>query len=622
MQFSLNTGSNTTTQSIEWDVDDNRHDDNTTFYPKNGFITQQWLSQNNQAATYDATGNLIQLGIRRYSYNAQNQLTDASDNGALLGQYSYGPNGFRVKKVAGGKIAYFLYLPSGELLGEYETATGGYHVDAEHVYLRGMPIATLTGGVGSDVMPTTGTTSSANAQKIAQLQSKLATVQAQAALKEAQLQQQLTDEIAQAAQKKNDLQQQLDTLLADAAAQQASIQSDINTLLADTAAQVADLQNQINTVLADAATQTAVLQAALATATPKEATKIQKQLDNLATKTANQEGNLRDKLAQVQDKSATKEANLRDKLAAVTEKKAIQEANLRDKIAQAETNSAQKEQKLQASLAKVDANEARRVLAISDRIARLQAQGGSGSSVAAMDLGFVHTDAIGTPRKITRASDNSLLWSLSPDDAWGGNLPDASSTITYNLRYAGQFYDSETGLHNNGYRAYCPACGRYLQPDPVGLIGGMHRYNYANGDPLNNVDPLGLWVWGDPIDQRIVDASAGLGDGVSLGVTALIRQALGTNSAVDFSSGYYWGAYGAGFAVSLIGANLGAELKIGNNIRIAPWGNRTGNPNSELPHYHRRGQPDACGKTPPGQGIGRHRPWERKSTDDSFFDRF
>jgi len=202
-------------------------------------------------------------------------------------------------------------------------------------------------------------------------------------------------------------------------------------------------------------------------------------------------------------------------------KNATQEANLRDKIAQADTNAAQKEQKLQASLAKVDANEARRVLAISDRIARLQAQSG-GSSVAAMDLGFVHTDSIGTPRKITKASDNSLLWNLSPDDPWGGSLPDASSTITYNLRFAGQYYDSETGLHNNGFRVYCPSCGgRYLQPDPLGLAGGIHRYNYTPGDPINKTDSLGL-----------------LPDPISLASTAADVAAIGA----DLAAGEYGAA--------------------------------------------------------------------------------
>ena len=63
----------------------------------------------------------------------------------------------------------------------------------------------------------------------------------------------------------------------------------------------------------------------------------------------------------------------------------------------------------------------------------------------------------------------------------------------------------------------------------------------------------------------------------------------------------------------------GREIKISPDLRIAPFGNRR-QPGTRwyglLPHYHRR-KPGV-----PGQGIGRHRPWETKSTDKSFWDRF
>ena len=65
----------------------------------------------------------------------------------------------------------------------------------------------------------------------------------------------------------------------------------------------------------------------------------------------------------------------------------------------------------------------------------------------------------------------------------------------------------------------------------------------------------------------------------------------------------------------------GKEIKIGNNFRIAPFGNGTGHPIGKFPHYHRRGL-DANGVTKPGQGIGRHRPWETKVSDKSWRDRF
>jgi len=53
----------------------------------------------------------------------------------------------------------------------------------------------------------------------------------------------------------------------------------------------------------------------------------------------------------------------------------------------------------------------------------------------------------------------------------------------------------------------------------------------------------------------------------------------------------------------------GKEIKIGDDLRIAPTGNRTGHPTGRFPHYHRRiVGPD--GKTVPGGSMKWHRPWE------------
>ena len=58
-------------------------------------------------------------------------------------------------------------------------------------------------------------------------------------------------------------------------------------------------------------------------------------------------------------------------------------------------------------------------------------------------------------------------------------------------RFEGQYEDRETGLFYNGFRYYDPTLGRYLSPDPIGLLGGLDAYGYVL-DPWSECDPLGL----------------------------------------------------------------------------------------------------------------------------------
>jgi RHS repeat-associated protein len=60
------------------------------------------------------------------------------------------------------------------------------------------------------------------------------------------------------------------------------------------------------------------------------------------------------------------------------------------------------------------------------------------------------------------------------------------------LRFQGQYYDEETGLHYNLNRYYDPFTGRYITQDPLGILGGLNSYQYSGSDPINWIDPLGL----------------------------------------------------------------------------------------------------------------------------------
>ncbi|HZR34508.1 MAG TPA: RHS repeat-associated core domain-containing protein, partial [Nevskia sp.] len=108
---------------------------------------------------------------------------------------------------------------------------------------------------------------------------------------------------------------------------------------------------------------------------------------------------------------------------------------------------------------------------------------------------FIHADHLGTPRQIDNAAGTAVwTWdAASFGDARPNQDPASSGTqFVYNLRFAGQYYDAESGLFYNLNRYYDPAVGRYTTSDPIGLRGGINTYAYAGGNPIGRIDPLGL----------------------------------------------------------------------------------------------------------------------------------
>ena len=105
---------------------------------------------------------------------------------------------------------------------------------------------------------------------------------------------------------------------------------------------------------------------------------------------------------------------------------------------------------------------------------------------------YYQLDHLGTPQELTDYS-GEIVWSarytaygkISQLKHGGGEQ------LEQPLRFQGQYFDAESGLHYNRHRYYQPDSGRYLTPDPVKLAGGLNAYRYVP-NPTGWVDPLGL----------------------------------------------------------------------------------------------------------------------------------
>jgi RHS repeat-associated protein len=103
-------------------------------------------------------------------------------------------------------------------------------------------------------------------------------------------------------------------------------------------------------------------------------------------------------------------------------------------------------------------------------------------------VSYIRTDHIGRPVFATNSTTGVKTWTASYDP-FGGVRTTTGSPIS--ARFPGQWFQAESGLHQNWMRDYDPTTGRYLQADPLGLVDGASVYGYALGSPMVYTDPTG-----------------------------------------------------------------------------------------------------------------------------------
>ncbi len=131
---------------------------------------------------------------------------------------------------------------------------------------------------------------------------------------------------------------------------------------------------------------------------------------------------------------------------------------------------------------------------------------------------YLHGDHLDTPRLATDAS-GQIAWQWQ-SDAFGRGEALSQGSTQVNLRFPGQYYDAESGLHYNYFRDYDPETGRYVESDPVETLRKLnnpemtflnsgesilqgtpywehgftpnHNYTYSDNNPTAKIDKHGL----------------------------------------------------------------------------------------------------------------------------------
>ncbi|MCO6457921.1 MAG: RHS repeat-associated core domain-containing protein, partial [Pirellulaceae bacterium] len=130
-------------------------------------------------------------------------------------------------------------------------------------------------------------------------------------------------------------------------------------------------------------------------------------------------------------------------------------------------------------------------------------------------------------------------------DAYGNALGFDPSAALTNLLYSGELFDSRIGQQYLRARYYDPAAGRFNRLDPFAGNSqdpqSYHKYLYTHGDPVNGIDPTGLYALNglmSGIGTRLRMAAQNVGSRLVAKRYALAKITLAQNALVTVIAGY------------------------------------------------------------------------------------
>lgn len=163
------------------------------------------------------------------------------------------------------------------------------------------------------------------------------------------------------------------------------------------------------------------------------------------------------------------------------------------------------------------------------------------------------SDHLGSPRLVVKQSDGTVIQRMDHDE-YGRVIADTNPGYLP-FGFAGGLYDHQTGLVRFGARDFDPETGRWTSKDPILFNGGdTNLYGYTWNDPVNFVDPMGLWGF-----------QVGVGAGGMLG---LAGAGVSGGLAVTYSASH--GLQVGGYMSSQWNAGIGASAGRGIQVSVSP----------------------------------------------------
>ncbi len=210
----------------------------------------------------------------------------------------------------------------------------------------------------------------------------------------------------------------------------------------------------------------------------------------------------------------------------------------------------------------------------------------------------VISNQVGTPIALVDVAQRKIEKIFNYDE-FGTSEKKNKNDDSFPFGFAGGIYDADTGLVRFGVRDYDPETGRWVTKDPIGFAGGdTNLYAYTLQDPVNLIDPNGLW-------SLSIGIYAGYGGGITIGRNPNGRYFGSIKAGIGIGAGASWDPHGQSSDGGTCQRNISTGQFVEGGAHFGPFeavlSTSSGFSQSKGPYYN---SPSFSASVVPSTGIG------------------